>query len=874
MAYRFIFSQMFDVRPRNSLGELDLEKIKKIEKFTNLRIGERSNINQRIINLKSFARHLEVIGDNIFEDNKENYILDQKSRRYFANDFLETSTPEQSELFYILEAIESADQFLKKQTALEEIGTIPDSEIVIRKAMQEPQIIETIVDFQGTPKTKEEEIILEPQAEDSQGQLSDGPAAFYPERICEEVSFFDSGISPFYQEPELYTLREYREKSSVPSSKKRKTIAVFSLIAFLIFSLAPLFSWFNNLTVAKANVLSSSTAAYQAMISAKESLGQADFSQAEKKFQEANYLFSSANSQIDRVGRWLVFVLEKIPGFSFFSSRTNLIRAGENLSKSGENFIKAINLFEKNKIDFSKNNNNQPLSAIMNQGKDYLQSALISLTSANKNLQKVEVSSLPGEAQDQISDLKNKIPQAIIITSGMIGWTDNFLDIIGNQKAKKYLLVFQNNSEMRATGGFIGTYGVLDIDQGQIKNIFIDGVFNADGQLIEKVVPPRPIQKISTAWSMHDANWFADFPTSAQKIMWFFEKTGGPTVDGVISLTPTVIERLLSLTGPIDMPEYGVSLNKDNFTDLTQQKIEVEYDKELNQPKKILADFTPKFIEAIGQKMKENSFDILNILNRSLIEKHVLVYFSESDLEDFVQKQGWGGEIKKAEKDYFSVVNSNINGFKTDRVIEQKITYFSEIQKDGSIIDTLKIYRHHQGGNSNYDWYNKVNADYLKVYLPKGSQLISAEGQTVEEYKPPIDYREQGFKLDQDVSFSEKILKIDEDTGTQIFEESDKTVFGNWVFVSPGETSVLTYRYKLPFKIDILKLNDNFSLFVQKQSGMINSFFEARISFPESWELTQSNQGSPEPDNHSIKIETDLAIDRSLEFVFKIKNEK
>jgi len=102
---------------------------------------------------------------------------------------------------------------------------------------------------------------------------------------------------------------------------------------------------------------------------------------------------------------------------------------------------------------------------------------------------------------------------------------------------------------------------LLTIDQGAIKSLFVDGIFNVDGQLHEKIIPPRPIQKISTAWSMHDANWFADFPTSAQKIQWFYEKTGGPTTDGIISLTPTLIERLLGLTGPIPMPEHDVLLS-------------------------------------------------------------------------------------------------------------------------------------------------------------------------------------------------------------------------------------------------------------------------------------------------------------------------
>ncbi|HBR71803.1 MAG TPA: hypothetical protein DEA27_03310, partial [Candidatus Moranbacteria bacterium] len=31
---------------------------------------------------------------------------------------------------------------------------------------------------------------------------------------------------------------------------------------------------------------------------------------------------------------------------------------------------------------------------------------------------------------------------------------------------------------MRATGGFIGTYGLLDISNGHVRDFFIDGIFN------------------------------------------------------------------------------------------------------------------------------------------------------------------------------------------------------------------------------------------------------------------------------------------------------------------------------------------------------------------------------------------------------------
>jgi len=153
---------------------------------------------------------------------------------------------------------------------------------------------------------------------------------------------------------------------------------------------------------------------------------------------------------------------------------------------------------------------------MFNSQKELIQ-ALHGIGLANQELENVKIGSLPNDIQDEVISLKEKLPLVEKMLFQAENYSQAFLKILGHDNPKQYLLIFQNNSEIRSTGGFIGTYGLLTIDQGAIKSLFVDGIFNVDGQLHEKIIPPRPIQKISTAWSMHDANWFADFPTSAQK---------------------------------------------------------------------------------------------------------------------------------------------------------------------------------------------------------------------------------------------------------------------------------------------------------------------------------------------------------------------
>ena len=179
----------------------------------------------------------------------------------------------------------------------------------------------------------------------------------------------------------------------------------------------------------------------------------------------------------------------------------------------------------------------------------------------------------------------------------------------------------------------------------------------------------------------------------------------------------------------------------------------------------------------------------------------------------------------------------------------------------------------HQGGNFKYDWYNQVNADYLRVYLPKGSELISASGQTKEEVKPSIDYEAAGFKKDQEVLTSEQTMRQDPISGTQIFEEGDKTVFGNWVYVSPGQSVTLRYQYRLPFRLDMSKQDLPFEILAQKQSGSLGSGLEEEIKFPESWLLESGSPNNLEIQPGQAGLKTDLSIDKTFQLMLKRANE-
>ncbi len=615
------------------------------------------------------------------------------------------------------------------------------------------------------------------------------------------------------------------------------------------------------------------------MLAGKIALGNQDYFLADKKFHSAEVELSKINKQIETMTSGSFGLLDQLPFFSKLSNKKNLAQVAENLAQAGRAVTRLAQTLNKikNPFDYNASANNQSLVEVFTSSeKDFLV-VRNNLVKAEEEINKIKIASLPEETKDKIIKIKTSLPIFIKAIDNYENNSHIFLELLGYYGPRKYLLLFQNNYEMRATGGFIGSYGLLQVNNGKINDFKIEGIYHPDGQLTEKVVPPRPIQKISTAWSTHDANWFPDWRISSQKIAWFYEKTGGPTVDGTIALTPEVIKKMLILTGPIEMKDYGKVITAKNFDEEIRASIDSVDEKnqktdtqtENNDPKKILADLAPKILNKLfSTKDPLQAIKLLKLIKNSLDEKHILLYSANEELEKKISTQGWSGEVLKTDKDYLMVINSNINGFKTDGVIDQKVEHFSEIQPNGEVIDTVKITRIHRGGHTGKEEFDKVNADYMRVYVPRGSKLIAVEGQTRELNEPPLDYVKLGFKEDPLVKQQEDSMMIDFNSGTRIYSASDKTVFANWTYVSPGETVVLKYKYKLPFKFN-LEENFSYSTFYQKQSGSIRGELLGEIKYPSKIKPVWLFPQKAEQDKQQININKKFNRDVFLGVVFQ-----
>jgi len=437
----------------------------------------------------------------------------------------------------------------------------------------------------------------------------------------------------------------------------------------------------------------------------------------------------------------------------------------------------------------------------------------------------------------------------------------------------------------------MGSFAIIDIKDGKIIKMEVPagGSYDLQGQLNKYVEPPAPLLLSNKRWEFQDANWFPDFPASSEKILWFYQHARGQTADGVIAINATVLERLLSIVGPITDNKRAITLTSTNALSTIQQIVEEGPEKAKNKPKQIIADLANQFLQYLENIRPQSAMPILVSLQEALNRKEIQAYFIDDKTEEEVKTLGWGGQILPTSptQDFLLVANANIRGQKSDAQIKQTISHQAVVETDGTITDTVLIRREHVGKDGE-KLYGQTNVDYIRVYVPEGSKLISASGFTwpnEASFKAPEKY----FQKDEKLKQIEKEVGIDTNSGTRITQEFNKTAFGNWIITEPGEISQVQFTYRLPFKLVAVKNNSpadawkkifitaddkiiNYQLIAQKQSG-VESSFDSQIIFNGPWEpVWQEGKNMKRAANGALIESMELDKDTVWSLIVKNKN--
>lgn len=727
---------------------------------------------------------------------------------------------------------------------------------------------------------------------------------------------FSLGITRKLQPATVKANRQLGKKVGVITRTQLKSIGVFALVALLLVLPLQGYLIYKKVAEVKGEVLGASKTGFGYLGEAQQEGQNMNWQLAREKFSLAEAEFAGARESIRRFGILAEAIAKISPDIK---TGRQLLFVAKTSAEIGKHLSLAAEVWEKNKVKRNnKSESGKPATIARNDNEaiaseatavgekiDWgsaaaeFQMALDETKQIAEVLDKVELKGTQFvNYKAELDKLKSQLPGLLVL----LGNTENVFDIMsylfGVDEPRTIMLVFQNNSELRATGGFPGSYAIIKTNDGKIEEIKVPGggFYDLKGSLTAAVDAPYPFHLFSPMWQAWNFNWFPDWRESAKKASWFYEKSGGETVDAVIAFTPNVLEKLLALTGEIDMPEYETKVNNENFVRMAQIEVELEYDKEENKPKKFIADLLPKVLDKLLALRSDELMNVWQVLSDSLEEKHILVYLRNDELEKRVLSFGWGGDVVSVPWDYLSVIHTNVAGGKTDRAIEVEIEHRTLVREDGSVIDKVILTKKHNGKIGDV-FEGQINQDYIRFYVPRGSRLISADG-----FDSMPEDRE--FKVskklapDPDLMRLEKEIALDSKSGTRTTEEFGKTVFGNWMIVSPGEIKTVELEYILPFNlrqgkiskvekegrdnwlallqqyffgrpnddahmINVQPQRENYSLYVQKQSGTdadkLKSYFTA-----EDCNIIElkTRDGGEEQKNNSFHYEAKLNVDQ------------
>ena len=436
---------------------------------------------------------------------------------------------------------------------------------------------------------------------------------------------------------------------------------------------------------------------------------------------------------------------------------------------------------------------------------------------------------LPENLREKLVSARGQIGELMATMMDVDANFEVLLRLLGDQVPHRYLILLQNNHELRATGGFIGSYLIVDVNDGVITKLQAKDVYESDGQLAEVVKAPPGINQVADRLYMRDANYSPDFPTSAQSIMWFLEHSKGPSVDTVIAIDQTVVEELLALTGPVVLPGFPFQLTAQNFTDIISFHSEAKIS-DSSTPKQLLFDLIPMLQDEFASA---SDVKVLGNLVVELVESgHIQAYSVDSRVQELLTRFKLDGGIVRAGKktDYLGVVTTAIGGNKSDQYMKTHLHHQSFISEKGNIDDQITIKKNHTWNQAAerkvanlIDRYGTgqiteeslyfilgrgPNVDYIRVYVPLGSQLQDASG---------IDLSQ---------------IEVSQDLGYTVFAYKHGPV-------NAGDSKTVSIRYRLPFSLSF-KPDDNYEFIARRQAGADNIELKKEIHLDDSLIVMES----------------------------------
>ncbi len=331
--------------------------------------------------------------------------------------------------------------------------------------------------------------------------------------------------------------------------------------------------------------------------------------------------------------------------------------------------------------------------------------------------------------------------------------------VAGAKGRKKYLILFQNDNELRPTGGFLTAYAVVFVENGVVTPEKSDDIYELDKKFRNKPpIPPELGRFLITEkrWNLRDMNVDPNFKNSMQQFYSNFMQVPGEArdIDGIIAIDTTILENMVEILGPIEVPGYGTfSAQSDRRCDCPQ--IIYALSEIIDRPTPYLRENRKGILAPMMQSLLKKTYDaphdqwpqLADLLWKGVQGRHVQFFFPNPDLQaaaESINAAGIVPQIPSDGSDYLAVIDANLAGAKSNLFIETSADVKIESAEGGKVKKQVELtYRNtHPPSNCNLEkgelCLNGMLNDWTRWYVPKGTTIDEALG------------LEPGFKLNTD----------------------------------------------------------------------------------------------------------------------------
>lgn len=465
--------------------------------------------------------------------------------------------------------------------------------------------------------------------------------------------------------------------------------------------------------------------------------------------------------------------------------------------------------------------------------------ALATLKNTLITTQKMEAEKrLPGSLMKKL----NEYSGVLQLVEGTI---DTWPAVLGFEGKKTYLVLFQNNMELRPGGGFIGSYGILSIENGQMEKLQIHDVYDADGQLKQKIEPPYGLKRYLGASNsfLRDSNYELDNSRNAVQAAQFLKLETGQSVDGVIAIDTTFLRDLISVLGEVKVQDYDERVNADNFYLLTQTHAEKDFFPGSTQKKDFLRSLSNALMTELFEE-KDFSYEKLLLQGeKSIRQKHLMVAFADEGLQNVFAVNELSSSMndgrtkdKNTFLDFFSVFDANVGTNKANYYVKRSMMHQVAFDGSGGLQTTAEVaYVNSSAKDSPFGGdYN----NYARFVLPEGAVLQSVSFDNVQQSVVPAVVDATLYK---DPSFVPP-------TGLEV-EQTEilgKKVYGFFFIVPAGQSRTVKLSYTIPDAVDLGESAFTYNLRLFKQPGVGEDSYSLFLTYPNGFKPIRNEKHATE----------------------------